>query len=957
MAAENNDPDQGALTPEEIECQRQEMMMELGTHRVNELAMDDRPANGDRRRPDDDRNFYDRRPRRNENRHRNRGDDLITAAGDMGSVWRVAMENGIFDDDDAAGVKDLDDLGGARLYDAANRKSAHPDQSRSSQQSMYYQAQTATSKQCPIDYSRNARISSSHCPDQRPAHHGAPKTQETVNKTRRLIMGLVKDMNRGPVMKPRVAGRVAIKALNSNAPIAMNKKADKEVRRPGRAVAAPAALAPQYLATASLANDSSAFAANDAFPEPDNTVVKVHVQFRPPSQPSHMPSTVYLSSGDPPAFGFFTVVVYGAKFCQWAIAAYDDCLNGEDLELICLFNDGIGYSLVFRLQEVLEHFYKTLRELKAKMSVAQKPIAGNPQASTAAPVEKQAQVQRPAPFKESSQSSTTVVAMLPATEQPSTTGSVAEFGSRAIVSTSSDLLTSDCEGRHSQDFSTPVVLTPKPKHELINLESDDVSVAPSCAQSEASELLSTLEPYDFASKRTCEDETESFVKRIRGMAKTFLGVFWGGGAAGKTKVEIAETIRGIREGIIEHFKEDETLTLERREAIEPALLSVFEEVLGNTPNQTPSARKFSINLPAPAQARASAQPAPTVRSPTASASGESVGNSRAQYNVDDLVSIRPNAAAVTIEWERLGCMPKPGERIAHLRTEAVPRSQPVAGWEPHRLASSADGMDWVLSGEHRAIDSAVPDVPATTLNVTKKSPLDTPARAPAHKAPQQSAQTGKSGSSQDRKEQTVVPSKPDVGLQKSRWAPPSLEIQQANAFTGLRYEKRWKKGSYMYDLAQLDPNVELTVGAEAIMDLFYPPPEAENTIAPFAMSAQPTFRFESQPVLADSTSTGNADHVEHLRRGIERMTINPQRGTSVASNPRVSEEAPLLSQPVQQQQQGGEPERAPEANQTNLPGREISKPFRGLGASRHARGDGPSTSGNFDFVRPKSDHN
>ncbi|KAK4222746.1 hypothetical protein QBC38DRAFT_460082 [Podospora fimiseda] len=58
---------------------------------------------------------------------------------------------------------------------------------------------------------------------------------------------------------------------------------------------------------------------------------------------------------------------------------------------------------------------------------------------------------------------------------------------------------------------------------------------------------------------------------------------------------------------------------------------------------------------------------------------------------------------------------------------------------------------------------------------------------------------------------------------KSRWATPTLAIQQAKAFTGPKYEKRWKQGSYLYDLVQLDPNIELNIGAEVIIDLLLLP--------------------------------------------------------------------------------------------------------------------------------------
>ncbi|KAK3996730.1 hypothetical protein QBC44DRAFT_304230 [Cladorrhinum sp. PSN332] len=967
MAVGDTNSGQNDMTPEEIERERQNMMLELGIERVNELTIDDKPNNGDRRRREDDQ-FYGRHPR-TAGRHHNHGNDLIVRGGDLGSVWQAAIESGLFEDDDAAGVKGLDDLGGARLY-AGGRGSAQLASNRATNlPHTCHQAQAAPSRQGPMSFPRHAQGPSSRN-DQRPCHLGAPKTPRTVNKVQRLLTTLDKNMER-PNSQRRVPSTNVRNAINNNAPIPMTRNTNQEVRRPSRAVAAPAALAPQRPVAAPMATNPSAFAANDAFPEPENTVVKVDVQFRPPSAPNHMPSRVFLSFGGPPAYGFFTVAVYGAKFCQWSFATYDDCINGEGFELICLFNHGLGYSLVFQSKDEMVQVYKTLKAHKEKISEAQKLGAVfNAQASKPAQVKKPEQVKPAASPKECSRSSTTAESLPPSREPSKMSGTTARIVAKSTGPVASILaagsLTSSSEGRRSPEVTNSTALASESKNKLINLEADDYTVASSCAPSEASELLSTLEPYDFVKP---EDPIEAFANEVRAMARNFLCVIYASGVAGKTKTEIADTVRVIHQGIIQRFKDDDSLAPEKRQAVEPALSSIFEEYYNNSTPQVSAVEREPTSEPPQAsrteargvspqhppklsgliKAPGSPQGKSPVISPTASASGQSSEGSRRTYSTDEMVALRPSAADVSLDWENLDFMPKPGERKAlkPTRIESAPQIQPRPGWKPARLAAPASAMDWVMGVENKGAAKVVSEANKEPLIAVDNDQAAVPLQEPS----QQPAQNNKPSSRVSKAPAITFPPKPDVGLEKSRWATPSLPIQQANAFTGLRYEKRWKKGSYLYDLAQLDPNIEVNVGAEAIMDLFYPTSDQGTSFRVVPPPSAPCAAAGLVP--ADTASTSSADHVEHLRRGIERMTIDSQRGTSAASSRRVSNEAPLLSPlPLQQ---NAESDRRSEATQNPLTGSE-DRPLRGLGASRHARGSGPSTSGNFDFVRPKSSH-
>ncbi|KAK4456444.1 hypothetical protein QBC42DRAFT_191020 [Cladorrhinum samala] len=795
-------------SPEELEREermRLAMIEELGIHRLDELPMEDtHKASYDDRHP--------RKPQLEERpSRRNRGKDVILASGDLGSVWQAAIKDGVFEDDDAAGVRGLDDLGGARRYDTA------------------------------------------------PA------------RTRRLLNVMNNNMMPSARRRTKVASINVMQAISSNAPISMGNNPDKEQRHPRRAVAAPPAPAPQQQLAAPVVNPSlptanvtgAADAANAVVPESEDTLLRTEVLFRRPNETSPMPSTVLLSSGGPPSFGHFTVLVNDVKFCQWAIATYDDYLNSEDLEVCFLFHHGLGYSFTFKTQDQLVRFLNVLKDLK-KAAVTGICLTSHP-----LPV----------------QQSTTVAAPLP--QAPTIQKPVPEPGLPAIPRTAPpsppDLLTSNTQICQSQEIVRPTTQAPEARAKLVSLDAESASTAPSRALSEASELLSTVEPYD-STKKTELQSPASFIKSIRAVARVFLGTFYLNGKAGQTKAEIAETIQGIREGIIQHFEDDETLTVEERQLIEPAL--------------RPSALATDQAKPL---------------SPTTSTSS---GSSRIQYDSDEMKAMRENAVAPSTDLGSLKFLPKPGEPKVF-----EPQPGPsVRVWESSQLVASTSAMDWVMGAEAKPADESA-----------EKQPLeDQVVKATEGHKPVAAAQQ---------------PNKADVGLQQSRWAKPGAEIQQANAFTGGQYEKFWKQGSYYYDLIVLDRNAQLgCTSTETIMDMFYP--ETHGEIAMPSNSSQPRLRSDSQLISIETASTGSTDHVEHLRRGIERMTIRSQRGASAASSRPGSEAqpstsfmplAPLPNQPVRQ------PVQPPAA-----------KGLRGLGASRHSGGNAPVTSGKFDFVLPKS---
>lgn len=832
--------------------------------------------------------YDDRRPRKLQLEDRpscrNRGKDVILASGDMGSVWQAAIENGVFEDDDAAGVRGLDDLGGARRYDTARR---------SGQSTM----------PVPTISSDSGQVIRRDPP---PPNAGTRKTHEAAARTRRLLNVMNNNMMPNTHRRTRVASNNVMQAMNNNAPISMGNNPDKEKCRPSRVVAA----------TAAPVVDSSLPAANAAVLELEDTLLRAEVLFRRPNENSRMPSIVLLSSGGPPTFGLFTVMVNDAKFYQWAIATYDDYLNSEDLEVCFLFNHGLGYSFTFKTQDQLVRFLNVLKDLKKAAAT------GISQTSTPLPIQKPAHMSAPLPKE-------------PTVQKPVSKPSL-PFIPPAASPLPPDLLTSNTQIRRSQEIVRPTSQGEESRAKLINLDTENASTAPSRAPSEASELLSTLEPYDFTKKLELQGPA-SFIKNIRAVARAFLGAFHLNGKAGKTKAEIAETTQGIREGIIQHFEDDETLTAEERQLIEPALFSIFEEMINNSPAKAAAPEKtLGVGFPTSSRPSAPATNQAESISPTTSTSS---GSNRIQYDSDEMKAMRENAIAPSTDLGSLEFLPKPGEPKVF-----KPRPAPsVRGWESSQLAASTSAMGWVMGAKAK------------------------PAGASAEKQPLKD-QVVKTAQGQ-KPVATQQPNKADVGLQQSRWAKPGAEIQQANAFTGGQYEKLWKQGSYYYDLIVLDRNAQLgCTSTEVIMNMFYP--ETDGEIVMPSNSSQSRFRSDSQLISIATASTGSADHIEHLRRGIERMTIRSQRGASAASSRRGSEAQPsaspmpLASLPVQQAAQpssvAANNARAYLPGDENQPVRQPIQPpaavqgLRGLGASRHSGGNALVTSGKFDFVLPKS---
>ncbi|KAL2269113.1 hypothetical protein VTJ83DRAFT_3959 [Remersonia thermophila] len=166
----------------------------------------------------------------------------------------------------------------------------------------------------------------------------------------------------------------------------------------------------------------------------------------------------------------------------------------------------------------------------------------------------------------------------------------------------------------------------------------------------------------------------------------------------------------------------------------------------------------------------------------------------------------------------------------------------------------------------------------------------------------------------------------DAGLQSSRWASGTPEIKNINFFTGPRYEKAWSKLQYLQELPALDPDTKVDVGAEDLTDFYFPMSganrprrESPSTTQTAAASKPATARN----VNLSATTTLCRDQMERLSTDMARLAISRK-------SEKTAHQAQISSQPRLK--------------------------VRGLGASRHSSGTGPSSAGHFDFHLPRSAH-
>ncbi len=316
--------------------------------------------------------------------------------------------------------------------------------------------------------------------------------------------------------------------------------------------------------------------------------------------------------------------------------------------------------------------------------------------------------------------------------------------------------------------------TAKPVQDtLINLDKDDESLADSQHPSEATELLSTLDPPDFSKGPDGDPSPADHVsrKKIVDTARHLFNFFLLSGTGGKTETlaQLNEMAEGVRSGVLEHMIQDARARgfgTKHLEEIRDMVNSVFAALI--------EAKKKTLHAQ------------------------NELRVSRLQYTVVELMSMKDNAVQPPSCFFEVPYLPKRGDCPQQANSSSRGRSfsspKPRTTFDESQAAKSVNAMQWAMG----AVES-IPN-PQALEKETKK--------------------TGGA---------TTVQARPgDSGLQSSRWVSDGSKIKHANYFTGPAYERTWSKRSYLEDLAQLDPHAKINAGAEDLMDLYFPMPKDEG---------------------------------------------------------------------------------------------------------------------------------
>ncbi len=391
----------------------------------------------------------------------------------------------------------------------------------------------------------------------------------------------------------------------------------------------------------------------------------------------------------------------------------------------------------------------------------------------------------------------------------------------------------------SQADTPPSPLGELEQDTLIAFDEDDISVV-SQPRSEATELLSTLDPFEYADDATLVPSGRVSSSEIIDTARHLFSFFFLSGAGGRTETiaELNQMAEGVRSGVLEHIMRDARARgrgAQEMQEIRNTVDSIFATLT--------EANRRAV------QARTKPR--------------------RIQYTPEELLSMRHGAVQPPDSLAQNPYLPKRGARSRQASTSSRggfrPRPSPWdnGGRSPavdqSHVSKSASAMQWVLGEETQT----QPEVPETK-----------PAQV-AHPEPEKAP--SESGTARTATSSVTSPDiAQDTGLQSSRWASDMTERKHANYFTGPAYEKTWSKRSYLEDLVQLDPQAKVTAGAEDIVDFYFP--MSNNNEAP-AGPAEPQSSANDNRVLSPTGAESAAaapqmtDNIDILSAGFSRLSI------------------------------------------------------------------------------------
>lgn len=381
-----------------------------------------------------------------------------------------------------------------------------------------------------------------------------------------------------------------------------------------------------------------------------------------------VPAFILLSPRSRPELGLFTVVISNRARYQWPLSAWYDYSTGADRSLGVTFQDRTGfqgYQLYFNNDSDLSMFLSRIQsflrgEFSNQLETASPlpPAAASVSAANPAEV---AVVRLPDPEPVVSQ------AMPPAIN-----GSVAPVPTIGSVHSPNEPV--DGSGQENVPaVDTPVEQvnesdqdtligpdtdeTPAEQADesdqstLITLDADEPGTVTLETPSEAAELLSTLEPYDYTEATSAELSRDDIIATARVLLEWFLD----SNLTGRTAGELVETVEGIRAGVLQHIAANaraQGLGDRRIDELMRVVNDIFEDKIKE--------RRAALEA---ARAR------------------------RIQYTADEMLAMR-DAAASPPDWlAEIPYLPRPGSR---------PRQ--TSDSTQAQLSRSASAMQWALGG-------------------------------------------------------------------------------------------------------------------------------------------------------------------------------------------------------------------------------------------------------------------
>ncbi|KAK3903827.1 hypothetical protein C8A05DRAFT_14223, partial [Staphylotrichum tortipilum] len=620
--------------------------------------------------------------------------NIASMGWSLDDVWKGianivpdAISAGAFDDEDAHGVKGLDDLGGGRLYDNTGASLSQRDR--------------VTGKTMRILEQRDKRSAFQF--SQQPMANKKVRANGPSGGHRSATMSVAsQQQNRAASM--RSASRDTSMSSGSRHTQTNVNPMARPVRPPRPPTARPLDLP---MTTAEIDP-------NTPLPfEIPNILFKINVRFLSRDINPALPALVVLSAAKPPQLGFFTTVLFSRKFCEWPISAWYDYSTGADNQLGMSFQDGHSsfqsYQLYFNEEKELVQFMDVMRVLKdgkpadeaASKTPAPVPRPPTPASKAPAPVLTTTTGVPAALAPVATKTSVHVAAPTKGESvgPPTPQTMVAGFGPHPATLPVAKVMNGPVQAELQDEKMAESV-----HGTLIDLENDDKSVADSQPPSEATDLLLTLDTHDFSKEADSHISPADHVprKEIVDTARNLFNFFLLTGTGGKaeTMAQLNEMAEGVCSGVLEHMIQDARargFSTDHLEEIREMVNGVFAALVAAKKKTLPDGTAFRP--------------------------------SRLQYTAFELMSMRHGAVQPPGCFFEVPYLPKPGDRPRQVsgssrgRAFSQPSPKPRTTFDQSQAAKSANAMQWVLG----AVESK--PAPQAPGKESKKVGADTMATA------------------------------------------------------------------------------------------------------------------------------------------------------------------------------------------------------------------------------------